>query len=136
MELFRFSTFGKVSWASQPFRGLSSKVRQSGICSSVNEPKNNSIRFYDWTPNLRCCSGFKVSMQWLQLSTCRYVCINFTIIKNSENTNRKNRSVRNYILKHLAKREAIRKRIDSRDDLKRSKMVLTSINNREWKDCD
>ena len=48
-----------------------------------------------------------------QCSDCSWalVCINFTIIKNSENTNKKNRGVRNYILKHLAKREAMHKRI-------------------------
>lgn len=37
-------------------------------------------------------------------------CINFTIIKNSENKNKNNTRVRDYVLKYLAKRDAIRKR--------------------------
>lgn len=38
-----------------------------------------------------------------------YVCIYFTIIKNSRNAYEKNGEVREYILKYLAKREAINK---------------------------
>ena len=38
---------------------------------------------------------------------CTYVDIYFNIIKNSSNTIKQNESVREYILKYVAKREAI-----------------------------